>query len=251
MPQPAQHTISGVDHATLLRRIDGGLAALTLEFSQIPPGYSAAVQEFGNAEEWDWDRLPKRDGTYSTLGELLDRVRQEHRWFSDIIDPEHPERNRGYFDQLGISAVSGLPWSFSFIELSNLKRRTAAETEKLPTYDELARRLRSVALEDHVELADVPAATDAFHRQAMRRSFLEQLDQATLLGWESNAYSLPPAARRIVTMGGEELWNVPFLRYMLDAAMFEAYTIDLWQDNRTDPEIRINGHRAVVSDAFA
>lgn len=248
---PAQQTVTGDDHATLLRRIGGSLTALAAEFSHIPSGYSDAVQEFGRAEEWDWDRLPKRDGTYRVLSELLDRVRQEHVWFSNVIDSEHPERNRGYFDELGISAISGLPWSFSFIELHRLKKGAPAEIEKLPAYDELAKRMRSIALEDHVELVDVPAAADALHRQAMRRSFLEQLDQATLLGWESNTYSLQPAARRIVNMGGEELWNVTFLRYMLDAAMFEAYTIDLWQDNRTDPEIRIEGHRAVVSDALA
>lgn len=251
MPQPVQHTITGADHATLLRRIDGGLAALATEFSRTQLGYSEVVQEFGKAEGWEWDRLPKHDGTYRTLAELIDRVRQEHTWFSQVIDAEHPERNRGYFDELGISTASGLPWAFSFVALHSLKKRAAAEVEGIPAYGELAKRLQSVALEDYVELADVPAAMDIIHQQAMRRSFLEQLDQATLLGLESNAYSFPPVACRIVTMGGEELWNVTFMRYMRDVAMFEAYSLDLWQDNRAEPEIRIDGHRAVVSDALA
>jgi len=65
----------------------------------------------------------------------------------------------------------------------------------------------------------------------MKRSFLEQLQDTELLGWQSTGHSFL-RAEKVRPLGGEELWNLSLIRYDLASSMFQLYVMDIWQDLR-------------------
>jgi hypothetical protein len=54
---------------------------------------------------------------------------------------------------------------------------------------------------DDEPLEQVTAAARAIHRRAMQRRFVEQLQDASILGWKSGAFSAPPQARLVIDLG--------------------------------------------------
>ncbi|HLC66907.1 MAG TPA: hypothetical protein VJK52_04670, partial [Candidatus Nanoarchaeia archaeon] len=186
---PEQYPISGGVQRSYLRSLDRMLQVASAHFAGLSNEYSPETKAFGAANQWDWERLPHHPTTYRTFAQLTDRVRQEYRWFDWIDDAAHPSDNRGFFEELGISAVSGMPWGFSFIELARLKEKVAECREKIPAPDVLVQDLRAALLYDETPIDAVSAKTLAIHRHAMRRNYLEQLEQAQLLHCGAHTFS--------------------------------------------------------------
>lgn len=229
---PEQHPISGETQKKYLRSLDRMLQSVVAYFEAQPIGYSEETRRFGDARKWQWDRLPSRPDTYRAMAQLTEHVRQEYRWFDWIDDSPDPTKNRGYFEEIGISAISGMPWGFSFIALSNIQETAAERLTKIPKLKGLTQDLRGLLTEDYVQPDAVPDEVTKVRRQAMRRNFLEQLEQVDLLSCGTHTLSHSPTATLRMRLGGEELWHVTFLRYRMDTGLFEAYVVDLWQDVR-------------------
>lgn len=231
------HTIKGKDKDGYLLSLDKALDALTqqLEREKIVT-QSPSLRAFGDEHKWDWERLPGYDATYQTLARFVRRVQEEYRWFDWQLFPQTPHKNRGYFDEVGVSAASGLPWLFNFTTLHRLKNDAATLLARMPHYESTAQDLSTMLLEDYVAVGDIATKAEELHRSAMRRSFLEHLQKATLLGWEATDFSLKPVARKVIALGGETLWNIAYLQYDPASSMFEIYIIDAWQDIR-EPQI--------------
>ncbi len=240
--------IKNGEKARSLHQLDRALSALVTGL-KIEKPEDRNLKEFGNAESWNWNRLPKENKTYQIIADLVERVRQEYLWFGWQINSEDPSQNRGYFDKLELSAISGLPWLFNFIELHRLRKTAKESLKEAQSYESLVRDFRKLLLEDHVEIAEVEAKSKEINKAAMRKNFLEQIQDAELLGWESTSYSKKPEARLVLSLGGEQLWNVSFVKYSPSSSMFEIYVVDLWQDVREPLITEANG-KAVVSPAL-
>lgn len=235
------YCVEGEEKAAYLSRLAVSLSALAQGFSlEKDDAKLVTLREFGTVNKWDWSRLPKQESASRQLSELVQRVRSEYSWFDWNVSSKDQSKNRGYFETLNISAQSGLPWVFDLIELHRLRKEAAAELAKLPTYDLLGRRYRDMLLEDYVQEADIAAKTTELHKTAMKRSFLEQLQNTELLGWEASKFSMLPKPRKVISLGGEELWNITFITHSLARGQFQLYVIDVWQDNR-EPQIVDNG----------
>jgi hypothetical protein len=242
------HEISGEEKERYLKQLDGALGVLVQclveDRSRTP-----MLKEFGDRNAWDWDRLPKQDFTYKTLAELAGRVKGEYRWFDWQVFPAEVQNNCGYFERLGISSASGLPWFAEFTELHRLKRDAAELLRAIPEHRLSAKGLSRLLMTDEVESEAVPQAVYAIHKNAMRRNFLERLRSVDLLGWQTIDFSLPPRAKKIIPLGGEDLWSIDFLKFNPASGMFEAYVIDVWQDLR-EPQIHEEENGIKLSEAF-
>ncbi|GEM_PF-4183960 len=246
--------LSGEEKERYLGQLDSSLRSLVSGLRQGRSSHSEdSLRAFGTQNNWAWNRLPSfsgtASGTYSCLSELADRVRQEYEWFGWKTFPVDASKNRGYFEELTISAETGLPWQFDFIELHRLKREAPKLLQGMPDYASGTRQLRELLLEDYAELADVHARAEAVHKAAVKRSFLEQLAQSELLSWESTQYSMPPRASRVMPQGVETLWNVRYITYSLATSMFHVYVLDVWQDER-EPQITEKDGNTYVSQAL-
>ena len=238
---PESYPVAGDEKGSYLKRLDNALNVLAKNLSTIRgDAQDAVLKAFGEQNDWDWTRLPKqRDSyraTYNALSALVQRVRKEYGWFDWIYSSENPENNHGYFDELNISAESGLPWVFDLIELHRLRKDAEALLEKMPSYKDSAVELRKLLLEDYVEIDDIGAKANDIHKSAMQRNFIEHLKDAELLSWESTDFSMKPRVTKIMPLGVESLWNLVFIKYSRASSMFQLYSIDLWQDIR-EPHI--------------
>jgi hypothetical protein len=228
--------ISGEKKGKYLADLDASMRVLS---RNLKPGASdenvRRLKEFGNKESWDWTRIPKIAGTYHILSALTDRIRKEYslfRWFDKLPNPYD---NRGYFEDVGISDTSGLPWSFDFIRLHSIKEKAAGLIEGGKSYEDLVEGVRILITGDDSEIEDVTLDIQKLRKEALKRNFLENLVRAELLDWKFSGNSRI-FAKKLIPLGGEELWNLSFIRYHPSVSMFEAYIIDLWQDLR-DPKI--------------
>ncbi|MBI5066196.1 hypothetical protein HZA97_08225 [Candidatus Woesearchaeota archaeon] len=239
------YEIKNGEKARYLHQLDRALSALVTGL-KIEKPEDQDLKEFGDTNNWNWNRLPRENKTYEIIADLVERVRQEYRWFDWQINSEKPSQNKGYFSKLELSAISGLPWLFNFVELHRL-RKTAKELLKdSQDYASLAKELRKLLMEDYVELEQVAVKSREISEKAMKKNFLEQIQGAELLSWESTSYSKKPEARLILSLGGEQLWNVSFVKYSPAPSMFEIYVVDLWQDVREPLITEANG-KTVVS----
>lgn len=249
-PSANYHVLKDEEKARYLHQLDSSLKVITQNLALLKDkDKTRAVQLLAEQDNWDLQRLPKTSKTTDTLAQLVQRIREEYSWFNDTIYSQEPRRNKGYFDEINVNAESGLPWQYDLIELHRLKREAPKMLMELSSYQELLRDWQSMLLSDDVELDQVPMKAKGLQRRAMQRSFLEQLQDKELLGWESNGYSLKPSAERVLFLGGEELWNVSFIRYSLASGMFQIYAMDLWQDIR-EPQIKLVDGKGVVSSAL-
>ena len=238
-PLPKNHSLTGEEKTRYLHQLNDALTVLANSYTSSHDELSPALKTFGEKNDWNWSRLPSQPKTNQTIGELLNLVRREYQWFDCQDHEQDPAQNQGYFENIDVSAEAGLPWSFDFISLHRLRGEARSRLEKMPSYEDTALELRSLLTEDFVDMGEVPARVKEIHKTAMKRNFLEQLQSAALLGWESTGYSLPPQARKISSLGGEELWNISLIRYSPASSMFQLFTLDLWQDIR-EPQITMS-----------
>ncbi len=237
MASRGQHTLAGKEKDAYLRALDGSLEALARALAaDTGEGQEALLRPFGERHDWAWHRLPRPGSAYATLATLVSRIRDTYSWLEWRVNPLDPTKNRGYFEDIEVSAESGLPWYFNLIDLHKVKGRADDELKRVPEYAALAQTLRSVLMDDDLPAEDVPEAARRVHSSAMRRSFLEQIREADLLGWEQSQQCFRPKATRLLALGGEELWDVSLMRYSPATSMFHAYIIDAWQDIR-EPQI--------------
>ena len=234
--------INGEDKDRYLRQLDLSLDVLAKSLvSEKDPIKTDAVISFAEQNEWDMSRLPADCGTYRNLAQLVDRVRREYNWFDWKTFSGEPTRNFGYFEVLDVSTRTGLPWVFNFTELHRLKRDASDLLGKAEPYADSVRKLRSLLLHDTTEIDGVKSKARDLHREAMKRSFLDKIKGAELLGWESSGYSLEPSAKKLVELGPEELWEVTFIRYSPVTSQFHMYVLHTWQDGRDKQLVQKNG----------
>jgi len=233
----------GIDRA--LQILTGNLAT-EKDFKSYP-----ALFQFGEEKGWDWSKLPENLNTYQSLAALVDRVRQEYQWFS-WRSGDKPSENKGFFEEIGISARSGLPWLYDFMTLHSLKGNSSAELSKLANYEDLANRLKGILMQDYVPLEDVRKESMKLHKEAMKRAFIEDLQNSNLIDWRLSKYAVAPEAKKIRWFGAEELWKITALSYSAANSVFQAYVIDLWQDNLAEPQIVQDAKgNTTVSAAFS
>ncbi|MBI3334755.1 hypothetical protein HYZ97_04685 [Candidatus Pacearchaeota archaeon] len=189
------------------------------------------LREFGAQHKWDVTRFSPLDVTYRLLGKMVEGVAGQYAWLADSFDSEKPEQNRAYFDETTIYHQSGLPWVFDFVELHRLRKNADAELQKLPSYAHAARTLATLLIGDARTPEETAAEATALHRTALKRSFLEQVKNTELYSWESVSGGFV-SAQKIMSLGAETLWNVHGVRYIPSAQIFEACSIDVWQDIR-------------------
>lgn len=226
------HELEGKDKKEYLAKLDNALHSLEVNLAtETDFKQSHAVMDFGNSQGWNWDRLPEQDIVYTSLAGLIHQIREMYSWFDWQIGTT-PLENKGYFEKLQISAESGLPLCFQLMNLHRLKRDAVDELKKMPDYSVLARDLRTMLMSDTTELEKVVDKANTLHKNAMKRNFLEALQNASLLGWDTTKYSLKPQAKKLKEMGGEQLWNITFMRYSLASSQFHIYDIEVWQDIR-------------------
>ena len=231
-------TIEGEEKTRYLNQLDNALESLAKNLAlELNPRQSDFLKEFGENKKWDWSRLPTQDNTYKQISKLIERIREEYKLFSWQDFHNNPAKNMGYFEKLDLSTESGLPFAFEFVELHRLKKESNLLLDRMLSYQDAGQELRRLLLEDYVEIQNVESKSREIHKNAMKRNFLESLQNTTLLGWESTKYSLPPIAKKLMPMGIEDLWNVVCAKYLKSSSMFEIYVIDLWQDRR-DPQIQ-------------
>ncbi len=243
--------INGEEKVRYLSQLDNSLVTLAKSLgAETNELNTAALRAFGQQNNWDWNRLPRQECTYQNLSQLVERVRQEYKWFDWCINPKDNSLNRGYYDEIRVSSESGLPWVFDFIELRRLKNDGPRMLKKMPSYADCACSLKQLLLEDTVEISEVPGKAREIQKSAMKRSFLEQLGEHEVLGVDTSGFSLEPRAKKIISLGGEELWNVVCMRYSPSSSQFQIYVVDVWQDIR-EPQITENHGVVSVSPALA
>ncbi len=240
-----QTLVEGEEKEKYLLLFDSYLGALTdtLSTSQTE-AQIAFIQEFGKREDWDFRRIPTQEESFFRLAKLVDRVRQEYRWFSWDDKNENPLDNIGHFERLGISTVSGLPWVFDFVELERLRREADKVLEGVPSYSDCASNLRRILIEDYIELNEVGSRIGDEHRSAMKRNFLTNLKETEIIDWRVGTGLT--YAEKLIPFGGEDLWTLSAIKFSAASSMFEVYSIDLWQD-LIEPQIVETEGRADIS----
>jgi hypothetical protein len=228
-----QVTLKGQEQANYLSQLDFFLSGLSTTLGMgIDETQLRAIKEFGDAEKWDWTRLPEEADTYLELGSLVEEVRGNYSWLGWQKNEKYSRMNRGYFDEIGVSTGSGLPWVFDIIQLHSLKEKAQQELTGMKSYLEGLRLLQELK-GDEIELTDVPNEAERIYRGILKRSFLEQIQTKELIGWKSGG--LKPTAKKIVPFGAENLWRINHARYMSNN-MYELYVVDTWQD-LSEPQI--------------
>ncbi|MBI2580852.1 hypothetical protein HYV85_03510 [Candidatus Woesearchaeota archaeon] len=244
------HRLTGSEKGNYTSALDSALEVLANGLAELPEQHPGQFRAFGERNKWDWDRLPKEQNTYQTLADMVRRVQQEYRWFMPVLDSEAPEHNRAYFEEVEVSAESGLPWVWEFIRLASLKRDAPQLLQVMPTYQRAVQTFRSLLLEDYVKPEEVPERVEALHRDALRRSFIEQLRGAELLDWHQGKNSSPVKARKLLTLGAEQLWNITVIKYSAASSLFHLYAIDAWQDVREPVFNEVAAGNVSISPSF-
>ncbi len=242
------YEVEGKEKSQYLHRLDISLHGLSRGlFHEKDKERGLDIVNFGRDHNWDLTRLPTKEHVYASLAHLVERVRQEYHWFNYNYFEHDPSMNFGYFDKSTISAESGLPWAFDFIELHSLKKDSTELLARHTSYETHAEYLYNLLRKDEVEPKNVLGKVEEIHKQSMKRSFLERLNKHELLGWDSQKHSLPPRAKKVMSMPGEDLWNLEFITYSPASSQFQVYVMDLWQDTEEPQITEVAGH-VKVSD---
>jgi len=246
---PEKTEISGERKDDYLKRLDSALTAIT---SNLQLGMSGShlerLNEFASQNSWEMHRLPRFQDTYQRLATLNDRVRQEYDWLQWHDDKPNPINNFGYFEEIGISSRSGLPWVWDFVALSRLKKDVDEELARIGSHEGLLRDFRRLLIEDYVDCEEVPSNAQRIHSQAMKRRFLEKLKESEIIGWKNRGRDPVFSIDKTADLGGEKLWNISCINYSRAESMFYLLVIDLWQDILNPPEIREDNDKVEVSD---
>ncbi len=232
--KPKSHELIGEERSRYLKQIDTCLRVLSSNLA-LETKTPDSIKKFGEKNKWDFTRLPGEIGFYKDLSRLVRLVADEYRFFDWIIS-DNPENNRGYFESIEISAESGLPWVFAFMERDRLKKEADLLLKNMRTYEENVESLVELLMKDYVGIDDVGNKAHELNLASMKRNYLEHLKTSNTL---TNYYDQPgfqPIAKKVTDLGGESLWNLQNIRYMPNSGMFELYIVDLWQDIR-EPQI--------------
>ncbi len=242
--------ISGEEKSKYLFLLDAALESLAENLKRgMNEEQKMALKIFAGANKWDMTRLPSGISPYRNLAEIVSLVRNEYQWFNTLYFDE-PTKNRGYFDEITISAATGLPWSFDFMKLQGLKKDAQAKLQQADDYKKISDRLKLLLLQDTMSVDQVKNTAYKSHEAALKRSFLEQLASAELLMGAEQQIRITDV-KKIVSLGGEDLWNLAFLKYSLADGVFHAYVADMWQDIR-EPQITKNDANSpiVISESL-
>lgn len=224
-----KHALTGEEKARYLHQLDSALAILANGLlHETEDIQSPELKLLAEEREWDWSRLVPHSKTYESLSNFVNQVRREYQWLDWVVDPTNHEKNKGYFTEINIDAATGLPWQHDFVQLDILKKRSTEKLKVSKEYDDFSGGLIRLLLEDFVEIDQVPPAAGELHNEAMKRSFLEQLQESDLIPWEAMKHQYH--VRKVRSLGAEELWNLSFIRYSQASGMFESYDLDVWQD---------------------
>lgn len=224
--------ISGEEKETYLARLDRSLRVLSNCVREgMTENQRDIIKRYATENRWDPERLPNMDSSHRITADLLDKVASEYRWFLWDNKNADPSQNKGYFKKLGIGVSSGLPWFFDFVSLGRLSGEAKGALKEIPEYSEIASQLCDTLLQDYVETTSVSGATQKYHNDAMKRSFLEKLAGSELIGWEQSGRDIKMNVTKTMDLGGENFWNISFAKYSAAYGMFELYVLDLWQDN--------------------
>jgi hypothetical protein len=230
--------ILGVEKENYLSKLEKSLLSVSNSLrGGMTQTQKETINNFAKENDWDFDRLPDLEDSHKTTADLIDRIIQDYKWFSWDNKNKDPIENKGYFKKLGISISSGLPWVFDLVTLERLKKESKEILKEIPEYQKSALALKNVLLQDYIEIDDVKRTVKNYHEEAMKRNFLEKLNKSELIGWEQNGKDIKINSKKTIDLGGETLWNLSFIKYSAAYNMFEAYVVDLWQDNLGRPHI--------------
>lgn len=235
MNQARFHILSGKEQNRYTQQLDSCLKALAQGLDNSDQRFSS-LKQFGDEQQWNWNRVPLQQKTYQSLARMVEKVRENYQWFQWRDDHLDPIQNCAYFDKIEVGAESGLPWLFQMMELHRAQQEAPKALERLPSYQKAALSLQNLLLTDYLDLDKVKAAADAIHLTALNRNYLELLQSFGLLAWDSSELSSEPQATKLVPLGVEDLWSISLIRYSPGSGLFHAYLIDLWQD-RLQPQI--------------
>jgi hypothetical protein len=229
---PSTSSLENSERIRYLTQLDSALDALIKGLALEKEAFPKEIVEFGNKNQWKWTRLPTQMTIFSTLTEMVKKVRAQYDWFNDKVDPRNPMNNRAWFDKIDVSPESGLPWVYDIIALHRLKADSAKMREQMLDYPVIADNLSKLLTQDYAETSAVKAKAQATQREAMKRSFLEQIANAELLGWKAEEHSMAPKARLVADLMVEKLWNLSFVRFNPGNNFYELFVIDTFTDDQ-------------------
>jgi hypothetical protein len=249
------HSLQGEAQDSYLSTLDSALSTLQSSLANEKNAYlENKIQEFAKINEWNMRRLPASDSTSRSMARMINLIQEEYSWLRWIVLPGNPILNRGYFDAITVSSETGLPWSYDFIDLKRIKETADTLLSEMPTFAQLAKEASKVLLEDKVEIVDVKDTIETFHKQAMKRNYLEQLKQRNILKNDLLKYTHDAEVTKLLDLGGESLWNIEMFDFNLGSGMFQIYILDVWQDNLHTPDIipdtKRDLNRGIISPAF-
>lgn len=242
-------TISGINQYNYLNSLDKSLLAIIEGFklgqtnSQIE-----MLRGFSNDNNWNMDRLPEMDHTYANISKLINKIREEYRLLAWDNENEDVLKNRGILENISISSESGLPWVFDFVEIFNQLNSRGSNLQKMDDYDGLALQFKHLLMSDDVDIESLEMNMFNLHKNTMKRNFLETLSDYDQLSWKKDRAETIFYAKKIRPYGVEDLWNISFAQFSNSSNMFEAYSVDLWQDWSDRNEIIEDGDNIIISD---
>lgn len=231
MANTYSHTLTKDEKSRYLRQLDAALATLEMTLNQEQTTYrTEKIKALGERHAWDESRLPRPGSEYRTLAYLVGRIRKEYAWFHRAVNETAPENNYDYFEEIDVSADSGLPGVFSFVALHRSQEQAPSLLVTMPDYKDLAGNVEHLLRHDFTDTREIPALVSGLQQTALQRRFLERIQGKELIPWEAGKTELF-YARKIFSLPQESLWHLHCVKYRPEASMFEAYVLDLWQDN--------------------
>ncbi len=240
------HELVGEEKAKYLNRLDKALQTLSSSISRESKQGVHSLQEFGEQNEWDWDRLPKNKTTYRMLSHCVQSVREQYQLLDWLYFENDPSKNRGYCEKITVYAETGLPWAFDLLATRTWKKNAKSLLDKYPSFVEIKNQMKAILLEDYVKTDDVKEEIRKLRKSAEERNFLEQIQDALLIDG-SSPKTLYPKATKVRDLGGEVLWNISFSTFRTGSGLFHSYIMDLWQDNIEEPKIMEDGPNVLLS----
>ncbi len=222
---------NGEEKERYLLQLNNALKSLQADISsRNVTDYPDDLKEFGEQEEWVWEKIPFHHGLFKTIGKLVGDIATEYRRFAWILDSENPLDNRGYFDKVNISTHSGLPSAVNFYNLHRLRKRAAEAAQRQPSYASCIDDIAQILTTDSVPIDEVNQKVHEKQRESWVKNYLERLKDENLLGWRRDNITKAPVVTKRMQLGAESLWTVVNCSYSVASNMFEIYIADMWQD---------------------
>ena len=177
--------------------------------------------------------LPDVSIIFKSLGELVQVAKEHYALFDWIENNADPEKNMGYFDEIGVWTGSGLPWTFDFVELERLKIESSKIMAEMPTYDFLQQEMQKEIRSDRSDPTDLRVRVIGLYRDSMKRKFIEHLSSSEMVSWNGNStFTLAP--KKISPLGLESLWQINMIVYSKGDSIMNLYSLIVSQDNKME-----------------